>query len=41
MEIKPFSIEIPQATLDDLFDRLKRTRWPDEGPGIGWNYGTD
>lgn len=41
MEIKTFSIEVPQATLDDLSDRLKRTRWPDEVPGIGWDYGTD
>lgn len=41
MEIKPFSIEVPQATLDDLSDRLKRTRWPDEVAGSGWDYGTD
>ncbi|MER6303074.1 epoxide hydrolase family protein [Kitasatospora sp. NPDC001539] len=31
-EIKPFRIDIPQADLDDLHDRLARTRWTDELP---------
>ena len=39
MTIQPFTINIPQATLDDLHDRLVRTRWPDELPGVGWNRG--
>jgi len=39
MTIQPFSIHIPQADLDDLRDRLARTRWPDELPGVGWSYG--
>jgi hypothetical protein len=30
--IVPFSIAIPQADLDDLADRLARTRWADELP---------
>lgn len=38
-EITPFRIEIPQAALDDLNERLSRTRWPDELPGVGWGYG--
>jgi epoxide hydrolase len=38
-EIRPFRVEIPQADLDDLRDRLARTRWPDEIPGGGWDYG--
>jgi pimeloyl-ACP methyl ester carboxylesterase len=37
--IKPFNLDIPQADLDDLADRLARTRWPDELPGAGWDYG--
>ncbi|MEW1550170.1 epoxide hydrolase family protein [Streptomyces tsukubensis] len=37
--IKPFRIEIPQADLDDLTDRLARTRWPNEVAGAGWDYG--
>ena len=35
-ENQPFRIDIPQADLDDLNDRLARTRWPDELPGVGW-----
>ncbi len=38
-EIRPFRIEIPQADLDDLRERLARTRWPDQLPGAGWDYG--
>jgi epoxide hydrolase len=38
-EIVPFRIEIPQSELDDLHERLARTRWPDELPGAGWAYG--
>jgi microsomal epoxide hydrolase len=38
-EILPFRIDIPQADLDDLRDRLGRTRWPDQLPGAGWDYG--
>ncbi|MDT0546840.1 MULTISPECIES: epoxide hydrolase [Streptomyces] len=37
--IRPFRIDIPQADLDDLHERLDRTRWPDELPGVGWAYG--
>lgn len=38
-EIRPFRIEVPQADLDDLHDRLARTRFPDELSGVGWDYG--
>ncbi|MFI7148221.1 epoxide hydrolase family protein [Nonomuraea sp. NPDC050022] len=38
-EISPFRIDIPQSALDDLHDRLTRTLWPDELPGVGWSYG--
>ena len=37
--IHPFRINIPQGELDDLYERLDRTRWPDELPGVGWSYG--
>jgi epoxide hydrolase len=37
--IQPFRIDIAQADLDDLRDRLARTRWPDELPGVGWSRG--
>lgn len=36
---RPFRIDVPQADLDDLRDRLARTRWPDELPDAGWDYG--
>jgi epoxide hydrolase len=38
-EIRPFRIDIPQADLDDLNDRLARTRWPRQLPGEGWSRG--
>jgi epoxide hydrolase len=49
-EIRPFRIEIPQADLDDLAERLARTRFanelppdtsrPQQGPVLpGWEYG--
>jgi pimeloyl-ACP methyl ester carboxylesterase len=41
MSIQSFTIAIPQATLDDLQERLARTRWPDEVEEAGWNYGTN
>ena len=36
-EIRPFRIEVPQADVDDLRDRLARTRWPAGSPGVGWS----
>jgi pimeloyl-ACP methyl ester carboxylesterase len=41
MSVAPFTINIPQGTLDDLHERLSRTRWPDEVEGAGWDYGTN
>jgi pimeloyl-ACP methyl ester carboxylesterase len=37
--VRPFRIEISQDDLDDLRDRLARTRWPIETPGAGWERG--
>jgi pimeloyl-ACP methyl ester carboxylesterase len=37
--IQSFRIEIPEAALDDLRDRLARTRWPSQLPGEGWSRG--
>jgi epoxide hydrolase len=37
--VRAFRIDVPQRDLDDLHERLDRTRWPDELPGIGWAYG--
>ena len=37
----PFTINIPQSTLDDLKQRLQNTRLPDHIPGTGWDMGTE
>ncbi|MFF7244093.1 epoxide hydrolase family protein [Embleya sp. NPDC008237] len=38
--IRPFRIGIAQADLDDLRDRLARTRWAADVPGVpGWTRG--
>ncbi|MFI6476834.1 epoxide hydrolase family protein [Nonomuraea sp. NPDC050663] len=37
--LTPFAIDVPQADLDDLKERLSRTRWPAEIPGQGWQRG--
>jgi pimeloyl-ACP methyl ester carboxylesterase len=38
-DITPFRIDIPQEQLDDLHDRLGRTRWPVGLPGDDWDTG--
>ena len=40
-DLTPFRVDVPDAVLDDLRERLARTRWPDQIPGSGWGYGTD
>ncbi|WP_173085085.1 epoxide hydrolase family protein [Phytohabitans rumicis] len=35
----PFRIEIPQADVDDLRERLARTRWAGQLPGDQWSRG--
>ena len=41
MSVQPFTIAVPQSTLDDLQHRLAQTLWPDEAQGTGWGYGTN
>jgi pimeloyl-ACP methyl ester carboxylesterase len=38
-EIAPFRIEIPESDLDDLWQRLRRTRWPDAETVDDWSQG--
>jgi epoxide hydrolase len=50
-DIRPFRVDVPQADLDDLMSRLRRTRWANELPPEpdppprpgpvppGWEYG--
>ncbi|AQS71171.1 epoxide hydrolase family protein [Streptomyces pactum] len=37
--VVPFRLAVPQEDLDELHERLDRTRWPDEPAGAGWAYG--
>lgn len=39
--VKPFEVRIPQATLDDLNERLGATRWTDEVAHARWDYGAN
>lgn len=39
--IQPFQIRVADSVLDDLKQRLSRTRWPDAIDGSGWEYGVD
>jgi hypothetical protein len=41
MRIEPFSIPVDESVLDDMLDRIGRTRWPDQIPGVGWQQVTD
>src|SRR5215211_663582 len=38
-DLQPFRIDIPQADLADLDDRLANTRLPQQLPGTGWSRG--
>jgi pimeloyl-ACP methyl ester carboxylesterase len=38
---EPFTLQVPDAALADLRERLARTRFPDQAPGEPWAYGTD
>jgi pimeloyl-ACP methyl ester carboxylesterase len=41
MTVRPFTIAVPDAVLEDLETRLRLTRWPDRVAGAGWDYGID
>jgi pimeloyl-ACP methyl ester carboxylesterase len=41
MTPKPFTLEVPEADIEDLKTRLTRTRFPDQAPDTPWAYGTD
>ena len=36
-----FRIDVEASAVDDLRDRLRRTRWPDAIEAAGWAYGLD
>jgi microsomal epoxide hydrolase len=40
-KIEPYEIHVPDPLLDDLRERLSRTRFPDQLEGAEWSYGTE
>jgi pimeloyl-ACP methyl ester carboxylesterase len=41
MAIERYELPYSESAVDDLRERLERTRWPDEIPGSGWERGVD
>src|SRR4051812_24236809 len=41
MVVEPYLIDVDEQAVYDLRSRIRATRWPDEIPGTGWEYGTD
>ena len=41
MQPEPFTIDVPQATLNDLAERLRRSRLPLDFANDDWRYGTN
>ncbi len=41
MPPREYNIAVPQSVLDDLRDRLSRTRWPHSLVGAEWDYGAN
>ena len=39
--VRPYSLNVSQEVLDDLRERLERTRLPGSVPGSGWSRGMD
>jgi pimeloyl-ACP methyl ester carboxylesterase len=39
--VEKFEIDVDDAVLTDLHDRIRDTRWPDPAPGEPWSQGTD
>jgi pimeloyl-ACP methyl ester carboxylesterase len=39
-EVRPFRIEIAETAIEDLRDRLRRTRWPEPETVDDWSQGT-
>ena len=41
MAIRTFQLPYSETAVQDLRERLARTRWPETMPGSGWEYGFD
>jgi len=40
-DVEPFAVDVEDGTVADLRERLERTRWPDQLPDAGWDYGME
>ncbi len=40
LDVRPFTVAIPEADLADLQRRLEQTRYPAAAPGDDWSHGT-
>ena len=38
---RPFRVDIPQATVDRILNRVRETRWPDRLEASDWRYGAN
>src|SRR3954451_1955301 len=38
-DVRPFRVEVPDAALSDLRERLRRTRWPEDETVADWSQG--
>jgi Epoxide hydrolase N terminus len=41
MRIEPFTVDVSEEVLQDLYARIRNTRWPESAPGAPWEQGTD
>jgi epoxide hydrolase len=41
LQPQPYRLNVPDEVLEDLRERLGRTRWPDEIPESVWQYGSN
>jgi pimeloyl-ACP methyl ester carboxylesterase len=41
LDLEPFTVQVTEEEIASLRDRLAATRWPDQLPGAGWDYGTE
>jgi pimeloyl-ACP methyl ester carboxylesterase len=41
MRVDPFPVSVPDLVLDDLRERIGRTRWPAAAPGQAWSQGVE
>jgi hypothetical protein len=37
--VTPFRVHVPQAEIDDLRERIRRTRWPEPETVDDWSQG--